>query len=105
MRYHRYTKPNMAMAEELWGVKYISYAVFCLQKYNCNGRGATSRKDRAVSNARRYVGFTSSTRKTRSRDARINAPATSPVMNGYKTISTCLLYTSDAADEEDSVDL
>src|SRR5664279_1663540 len=105
MRYQRYTKPNMAIAEELWGVKYISYDRSGCPRCSCNGRGATSKKDSAVSNARRYVGLTSSTRKTRSRDARINAPATSPVMNGYKTISTCLLYTSDAADEEDSVDL
>src|SRR5581483_4470182 len=40
----------------------------------------------AVSSASRYVGRTTCTLNTRSSDARMKAPATSPVMNGYSTM-------------------
>src|SRR5690349_6941621 len=76
------------MAEERCGVRYISSDRSGWPRCNCSGSGATSRNDSAVSSARRYVGRTASTRNTRSRDARTNAPATRPVMNGYSTIST-----------------
>ena len=70
----------MAMAEVLCGVKYISGERSGWPRCNCSGSGATSRNASAVSSASRYVGLTASTRKTRSSDARMNAPATSPVM-------------------------
>src|SRR5271165_4143586 len=78
----------MAIAEVLCGVRYISYERSGCPRWSCRGNGATSRKASAVSNASRYVGFTSCTWKTRSSEARMNAPATRPVRNGYRTIST-----------------
>ena len=53
MRYHKYTKPNMAMAEDRWGVRYISKERSGWPRCNCKGRGATSRNASAVSKARR----------------------------------------------------
>src|SRR5271157_1700063 len=68
IRYHRYTYPNIAIADELCGVKYISGERSGCPRCSCSGSGATSRNASAVSSASRYVGFTASTRKTRSSD-------------------------------------
>ena len=72
----------MAMADERCGVRYISKERSGWPRWSCKGRGATSRNESAVSSARRYVGRTASTLKTRSSDARMKAPATRPVTNG-----------------------
>src|SRR5271157_86077 len=78
----------MAIADVLCGVRYISYERSGCPRWSCRGRGATRRKASAVSSASRYVGLTACTWKTRSSEARMNAPATSPVRKGYSTIST-----------------
>jgi len=70
------------MADDRCGVRYISGERSGCPKCSCSGRGATSKNASAVSNASRYVGFTASTRNTLSSDARMNAPATSPVRYG-----------------------
>ena len=88
MRYQRYTKPNIAIADCVCGVRYISSDRSGCPRCSCSGSGATRRNARAVSSASRYVGLTASTLKTRSSEARMNAPATRPVMNGYRTMST-----------------
>src|ERR1700739_1090284 len=78
----------MAMADARWGVRYISQKRSGCPRWSCSGNGATIKKASAVSSANRYVGFTSSTRNMRSSEARMKAPATNPVRNGYRTIST-----------------
>src|SRR5208283_2672083 len=76
------------MAEARCGVRYISKERSGCPRWSCSGNGATIKKASAVSSASRYVGLTSSTRNTRSSEARMKAPATNPVRNGYRTIST-----------------
>src|SRR5664279_5746914 len=52
------------------------------------GQGSDDQESERRQRASRYVGFTAFTMKTRSSEARMNAPATSPVRNGYSTIRT-----------------
>ena len=68
------------------GVRKISYERRGWPRCSWRGRGAISRKASAVRSDRRYVGRTSSTLKTFTREARMKAPATSPVRYGYTTI-------------------
>src|ERR1035438_4400075 len=51
IRYHRYTYPNIAIADVLCGVKYISGERSGCPRCNCSGSGASSRNANAVSSA------------------------------------------------------
>ena len=74
--------PNIAIAELVCGVRYISMERSGWPRWSCSGSGATRRNASAESSASRYVGLTAATLKTRSSDARMKAPATRPVVNG-----------------------
>jgi hypothetical protein len=67
------------MADLSCGVKKISNERSGCPRCASRGNGATRRKARAVNMASRYVGSTSFTLNTFSREARMNAPATRPV--------------------------
>ena len=88
MRYHRYTKPNIAIAEERVGrqvhfERALGVAEVQLQRQRRN------QQERQRGEQRQPVrGRTASTLNTRSSDARMKAPATSPVMKGYRTMRT-----------------
>src|ERR1035437_3044269 len=79
-------KPNIAIAELVCGVRYISMERSGWPRWSCSGKGETRRNASAESSASRYVGLTAATLKTRSSDARMKAPATRPVVNGYRTM-------------------
>ena len=76
----------MAMAELNWGVRNISKERSGRPRWSCSGKGAIRRKASAVNIASRYVGWSSLTLNTLTSEARMKAPATSPVMYGYTTI-------------------
>jgi hypothetical protein len=79
IRYHAYTNPNIAIADRTFGVRKISKARSGWPRCARRGSGAAIRNASAVTSESRYVGCTSFTLKTRASEARMNAPATSPV--------------------------
>ncbi len=75
------------MGEVRCGVIMISKHRSGCPKWQSSGKAAQSRKANAVNSDNRYTGSRALTLNTRTSEAMMKAPATSPVMYGYRTIN------------------